>query len=284
VYLGVNNQVGTEQALRPASAYTVPYTFVDPGPDGRTGTADDQNLTFYGIPNSAISGCTATTIAPTANCLYPTTQIVTNGANNGQYKTVEFSLNKRQSHNWSASGGFGYTWQHDYPSTGNPITPNGPGCVDPSGTFTAECSYTFYSLKGTGTYQFPWGILTSLSFRGQAGSNYARQATISAPGACACTTSASRQGSPTNTTIYTTPFNAFRQDNIAVLDLRIEKTVNLGSLAKVRVFGDVYNLTNQYAAETINVGTGISSGVPTFQTPTAILGPRTGRIGFRFMW
>jgi len=83
--------------------------------------------------------------------------------------------------------------------------------------------------------------------------------------------------------VFATPFNASRQDNISVLDVRVEKTVPVGP-AKVRLFGDIYNLTNQYAAETINVLTGLSSGVSTFQTPTAILGPRTARIGFRFIW
>src|SRR5581483_8959200 len=154
VYLGVNNQVGTAQANRPASAYTVPFNFVDAGPDGKSGTADDANLTFYGIPNSQVSGCTATQTTPTANCLYPTNQVVVNAPNNGTYKTVEFSLNKRQSHNWSAQGGFGYTWQKDYPTTGYPETPNGPGCASGS-NFTAECNYSFYSAKATGTYNFP---------------------------------------------------------------------------------------------------------------------------------
>jgi hypothetical protein len=286
VYLGVNNQVGTMQPNRPASAYTVPFNFVDNGPDGVKGTGDDQNLTFYGVPNSAISGCTATTIAPTATCQYPTNQVVVNAPTNGQYKTVEFSINKRQSNKWSAQGGFGYTWQKDYPSAGFPGTPNGPGCADGSGGFTAECSYSFYSLKATGTYTFPWEVLASISYRFQVGANYARTSTISTPSSpsCACTTSGSRQGSPTNSSIYVTPFNAFRQDNISVLDVRVEKTVGLGKIGKVRLFGDVYNLLNKYAAETINMSTGLSSGVPTFQTPTAILGPRTGRIGFRFVW
>ena len=30
----------------------MPFNVVDKGPDNVTGTADDQNLTFYGIPNS----------------------------------------------------------------------------------------------------------------------------------------------------------------------------------------------------------------------------------------
>ncbi|PYQ92608.1 MAG: hypothetical protein DMG02_00740 [Acidobacteria bacterium] len=201
-----------------------------------------------------------------------------NAPDNGTYKTIEFSASKRQSHNWSASGGFGYTWQHDVPETPNvghgyPGTPNGP----------IDQDYTTYNFKATGMYNFPYGILASLSYRFQIGVNYARTLSPTAPAPCNCTFSASRQGDPTNTTVYVTAYNDFRQDNISVLDLRLEKTVNLRA-TKLRLFGDIYNITNQYAAETINKGTGLSAGVSTFQTPTNILGPRTGRVGFRFIW
>ena len=48
-----------------------------------------------------------------------------NRPNDGQYKTLEFSVNKRQSNNYSVNAGFGYTWQHDFPR-GFPNTPNAP--------------------------------------------------------------------------------------------------------------------------------------------------------------
>jgi len=54
----------------------VPFNFVDKGPDNVTGTADDKNLTFYGIPTALISGCSAAVTTPTANCQYPTTQML----------------------------------------------------------------------------------------------------------------------------------------------------------------------------------------------------------------
>jgi hypothetical protein len=280
VYFQVKNQTGVMQALRPASAYSVSFPFVDPGPDGRVGTADDVNLTFHGVPNALTSGCGPTVTSPTPTCQYPTNQVVVNAPNNGTYKTVEFALNKRQSHNYSANVGFGYTWQHDFPgynlNPGYPGTPNSP----------ADYDYTFYSLKATGAYNFPWGILASLAYRFQAGQNYARQLSVTAPASCQCAFSAGIQGTSTTLTnlrVFATPYNAYRQDNISVLDLRVEKTVPLGA-TRIRLFGDIYNLTNQYAAETINVLTGLSSGVPTFQTPTAILGPRTARVGFRFIW
>jgi hypothetical protein len=255
VYFHVQDQTGTFQLDRPASAYTVPFNVVDKGPDNIAGTADDQNLTFRGIPKSQLAN-------------YPTTQYVTNTPNDATYKTFEASLNKRLSHNYSLSGGFGYTWSNAYPLS-YPNTPNGPFNYD----------FTRYSFKLSGTYNAPWGITISPLFRFQNGAPYARTLSVSAPASCNCTFSAARASSLTNTTVYTTPYGAYRQDNVGDLDIRVEKTVNFGHVAKVRLFLDVYNLTNAYAAQTINVTTG-----PSFQNPTSILAPRTGRVGFRFIW
>src|SRR5262249_17557456 len=190
--------------------------------------------------------------------------------------TIEFSMSKRQSHRYSFNAGFGYTWQHDFPR-GYPNTPNAPGDFD----------FTTYSFKVAGTYNAPWGINVSPVYRFQAGSNYARQLTPSAPAACACTYSAANGGpasgptaaSLTNNVAYVSAYDAFRQDNISVFDVRVEKSVSLGHGMKLRAFLDGFNLLNAYAAETISFSTGSA-----FQQPTAILAPRTGRIGFRFVW
>jgi hypothetical protein len=275
VYLGVDNQIGTFQPLRPASAYTVPFNVVDAGPDGVAGTADDVNRTYYGIPNSLVSGCTATTTVATPTCAYPTNQVITNSPDNGTYKTVEVSLNKRQSHNYSVSTGFSYSWQHDYPR-GYPNTPNGP----------ADYDYSSYSFKITGMYNAPWGINVSPVYRFQAGPNYSRTLSVSAPASCACTFTAANGGvasgltaaSLSSTTVFVSDYNAFRQDNISVIDVRVEKQLTFGA-TKLRLFLDGFNLTNRYAAETISYATGSA-----FQSPTAILGPRTARIGARFIW
>ncbi len=281
VYYGVRNQQGTFQPNRPASAYSVPFQVCDKGLNGVgcaggvPSDADDAMVTFYGVPNSAISGCVSGQTTPTANCLFPNNQVVKNSPDNGTYKTIEFSLNKRQSHNYSLGLGGGYTWQHDFPY-GYPNTPNAP----------ADYDFTSYSFKANGTYNAPWGILLSALYRFQAGQNYARRLSVSAPSSCNCTFSAAAgangsntNGSLTATNVFVTPYNQFRLDRISVFDLRVEKTVNLGGTTKVRLFLDGFNLFNQYAAETITTLTG-----PQFQQPTAILGPRTGRIGFRFMW
>jgi hypothetical protein len=45
------------------------------------------------------------------------------------------------------------------------------------------------------------------------------------------------------------------------------------------LFLEGFNLANAYAGETIVQATGT-----TYLQPTAILGPRTGRVGFRLVW
>jgi len=247
IYYTVKDQVTTYQAFRPPSAYTVPFTIVDRGIDGLLGTADDANLSFLGIPNSQIAN-------------FPATQVVMSVPNDGTYKSVEVTLDKRRSANWSLNSGFGYTWMHDYP-LGYPNSPNAPFDED----------RRMYSFKASGTYSLPFDILLSGVYRFQAGANYARTLSVSAPASCACTF--------TQNNLPVTKFNEFANDSVSLVDLRVEKTVNLGNLAKLRVFLDGYNVPNAYAAETISVATG-----PTFQRPTAILAPRTAKVGFRVSW
>jgi len=268
VYYSVSDQTNTYQNQRPASAYTVPFTFVDRGPDNVIGNGDDQNLTFYGIPSNLVSGCNASVTSPTPNCVYPTTQMLQNAAQNGKYKTFELSMNKRQSHHYSLSAGFGYTWQHDFPLT-FPNTPNGPFDYD----------YRGAGFKLNGMWNAPFGINISPVFRYQAGSNFARTLSVSAPASCACTFSAARGGSLANTTVYADKYGDNKQDDIKVFDVRVEKSLNTGGGTKLRLFFDAFNILNAYAAETITVSTGTS-----YLQPTAILGPRTGRIGARFIW
>jgi hypothetical protein len=78
------------QKDRPISVYTQPFTFVDLGLDGVRGTADDRNLTMYGIPGSVAAGLS-------------TDQYVMNLPEFGRYKTIEVSTNKRYGNKWSAS-------------------------------------------------------------------------------------------------------------------------------------------------------------------------------------
>jgi hypothetical protein len=233
------------QPGRPYEAFTVPFNVVDRGVDGLLGTSDDRDLTFFGVPTASAGSAGS---------------LVTNVDQYSRARTFELSLNKRYSNRWSASIGGAHTWLTDFPN-GPRFTPNNPGVED----------RTLWNFKLTGSYDAAFGIRVSPVLRHQSGSNYARTLTI--PSATGLITSAG------STTAYVEPMNANREDNIWVFDVRTEKTVNFTDRLRTRLFFDVFNITNSHASETISRATGTG-----YQRPSAILAPRTARLGFRLVW
>ena len=233
------------QPGRPFDAFTTPFTTVDRGVDGLLGTGDDSTLTLLGIP-TATAG--------------PSSRVVMNVDQYSRAKTFELSMSKRYGNRWSASIGGAHTWLTDFPN-GPQLSPNNPGVED----------RTTWNFKVTGSYDAAWGIRLSPVLRHQSGSNYAR--TLSIPNSSGLITS---NGS---TTAYVEPMNANREDNIWVFDVRAEKTVNFTDRIRTRLFFDLFNITNSHASETISRATGTG-----YQRPSAILAPRTARVGFRFLW
>ena len=252
VYKTEDDLIATYQPGRPPSAFTVPYTFNDNGVDGRAGTADDQALTFYGMPNAQAGN-------------FPITETQMNVDQFSRYKTIEASVNKRYGNRWSGSAGFGYTFMTDFPN-GPQRNPNNPGVED----------RTIWTFKASGSYDAPFGIRLSPVLRHQSGANYARTVTISAPAALGLTATSSQMA---GTVAYVEPMNANREDHIWVFDIRAEKSINLSSRVRIRAYFDAFNLTNSHASETIGRATGLS-----YQKPTAILAPLTTRVGFRFIF
>jgi hypothetical protein len=183
-------------------------------------------------------------------------------------KTFEISVNRRYGNRWSASLGGAHTWLTEFPNNttgyGFPKHPNNPGAEDT----------TLWNFKAAISYDAPYGIRLSPVLRHQSGVNYARTLTITAPTGLIATAS----GTGGNIA-YAEPMNANREDNIWVFDLRAEKTIDITANVKLRGFLDLFNLSNSHASETISRATGLG-----FQKPSAILAPRTARVGFRFLW
>jgi hypothetical protein len=252
VYKTEDDLISTShQPGRPASAFTVPYSFTDIGVDGRSGTADDRVLTFFGMPNALAAS-------------FPADQVVMNVDSPSRYKTFEVSMNKRYGNRWSASTGFGYTMMSDFPN-GQVRNPNNPGLED----------RTLWNFKASGSYDAAWGIRLSPVLRHQSGSNYARTIAISAPAALGLTVISAGNGN----TAYAEPMDANREDNIWVFDIRAERNFTITNRVRFRAYFDAFNLTNSHASETISRATGLG-----YQKPSAILAPRTARVGFRFIF
>ena len=244
------------QKDRPISVYTQAFNFLDLGLDGVRGTADDRNLTMYGIPASVAAGLS-------------TDQYVMNLPEFGRYKTIEVSTNKRYGNRWSAALGGAFTWLNDYPDN-YPQTPN--KYLD----FQDGEHRTTWNFKASGSYDAPYGIRLSPIFRHQSGVNFAREATISAPAGSGLVVSG---GGPNATRIHVERADANREDNIWVFDTRVERNFRFHQNLQVRGFVDFFNITNSHASETIGRATGTS-----YLKPTLILAPRTMRLGFRVIF
>src|SRR5262249_51261795 len=131
---------------------------------------------------------------------------------------------------------------------------------------------TRWDVKVAGTYEAPLGLRISPLLRHQAGPNFARQISVGASFATAV-------GAIYSGTINAEPLDAERQDDVTVLDVRVDRTFALAQHLHVRGFLDLFNLTNSNAADARTIVTG-----PSFLRPTSILPPRTLRVGTRVEW
>ncbi len=260
VYKTEDNLTGSFNPGRPVSAYTVPFSFLDVGVDGVRQTAagntpaaapaagDDRWLTLLGVPNTA-----------DVNTRFPVTNVTMNLDSYGRHKTIEASANKRLSNRWSMQVGGSHTWSDAYSQPNNPN-------VDPNNDSTR------WDFKVSGIYEAPYGIRIAPLVRHQAGANFARS--VATGSAAAATVNAIFNG-----TIQLEPSTFRRHDNVTVFDVRVERSFSLGHGMRVRGFFDLFNLTNSSAVETRTTTSGTA-----FLRPTAVLPPRTARIGVRFSW
>ena len=248
VYKTEDDLISTYIPGRGLDAYKtagVPFTFVDIGVDGIRNTADDRNVSMVGLPSANAAS-------------FSSTQVVMNLPQYGRYKTIEASLNKRYSNKWSGQLGFGYTMQNNFVN-GYPQNPNQPGAED----------RTLWNFKATASYDAKGGIRISPVLRHQSGVNFARTGTITAPSGLFVT----------GTTFYVEPSNSNREDNIWVVDTRFERNFTFGRRVRLKGMFDLFNITNSHASETITRSTGTA-----YLKPSAILAPRTARVGFRFIF
>jgi hypothetical protein len=260
VYRSIDNFQVLVNENRPMSAYNVPITIRDPGPDGVLGNGDDGS----GLPGFNLNA---------AALALPVRNIFTNLPGDSEYHTIEFSANKRQSGRWSLQGSFAIRMNEDQANGyfGNNIravaTPSTPN--DLINTADGRLKWSGYNVKINGSYDAPYRIRITPALRIQQGQAYGR--TFLAGAAHGINYGSQR--------ILAEPIDTQRQDDIVILDIRTEKFFNVATGRRVGVFFDVYNLTNGDAAQNINWGSG-----STYRFPVTIIGPTIMRFGAKLEW
>jgi hypothetical protein len=239
---------GTINVSRPLSAYGVPVPVLDPGADGRVGSADDgATLTAYGLRPEALA--------------LPLVNVTMNlPDSDSDYYTWELTAGRRQAAWGSVLAGFTRTWSREAAlGIGNDFTPN--ALINTTGN---QLRFTTWQAKLHGTVNLPADVRLVPVVRSQSGTPYARTFV--------------RTLNCGNATIKAEPIAANRTPTVTLVDLRTEKAFHAGAL-RLTGFVDVYNLFNTNAEQTVTTSSGAS-----WLRPIAITGPRILRIGARFEW
>src|SRR5262245_32550661 len=246
-----SNSTVTINTLRPYSAWSVPITRRDPGPDGILGNADDGGrVTLYDY-TAAYRGAA-----------FVNTQIV-NATNADRYDSLEGTLTKRFSSRWTGQVSYFVVKNHRwlasvFNSANDQFFP-----IDETWSWAGNV---------TGSYRLP-GDVTIAGFL-QSKNGVTGQRTY-------IFRQADPDGGPAiaqngNTTIRVEPYGR-RLSPQNILNLRASTDFSLGAARRVDVDLDVFNVLNAATPTAANFQSG-----PSFGFVTGVIPARIARLGVRF--
>jgi carboxypeptidase family protein len=256
--------------LRPLSAFNVPVSVVDPGPDGRAGTGDDGTIQAFNLMSPAPGTRNVTLNIPEFKA---------------SYKTAEVTLTRRFSGRWSMLASLAHTWTDEFSRNyyGNVFASavNGASLFGANnGAFPNNPNdhthnvFRTWNAKIYGSYEPGWGLRFTPVLKLQSGQPYGR-----------IVNAALNYGTQA---ILVEPIGTRKQDNIAIFDIRAERRFKLPRSGSVSAILDVFNVANSNVATNIRWTTGLltvnGTQIPTFGTPISVLPPRIVRLGVKLDW
>jgi len=246
VYKRESNLFQSVNQARPFSAYSIPITGRDPGPDGILGTSDDgPSITYYDY-SAEFAGA----------AFVRNTDLNTDGYRNN-FHNIEVAAQKRLSNNWQILTAYLAT-RFDTLPNGVPQDPN-------AANFFPTAEYWDQSFKFSGSYRLPYDMHVAGTFTSQSGAVWARDARF--------TTGLRQQ---TQVILLMEPRGARRLPQQNLLNFRLEKQQRL-RFGKASFQLDVFNVTNINSALAITARSGASFG-----RITSIVNPRVARLGVTF--
>ena len=205
---------GTWNVLTPPEAYNIPVQVVDPGPDGRVGTADDGQVLNLKNLTPALIGKTLNVYMNMPNY-------------HEEARNIEIVANRRFSNRWSLTASYAVTWRNDFNAI--PYNPNG----------APQSGYVPMSfIKLSGSYEPGWGLRLTPLVRYQSGTPYGRRASVSV-----------NYGSQT---VLIEPTDTRRMDAPLIFDIRAERKFTLPKGTAAAVVVDLFNIANSNAEVDIN--------------------------------
>jgi len=253
VWRRIDQLYQSDNLNRPISAFNVPVTVRDPGSDGTLGASGPAIQAWNLNP---------------ANLTLPVVNLLHNTPGVDDFYNIEVSGNRRMSNGWSLNASYAYRWNRDNDNAyfGNNLRVR-QDVANPNDTINNDngrYNFALWSAKINGSYDAPWGLRVTPAIRMQSGQPYARTFLVT------MNYGAQR--------FLAEPFGTRQQDNIVLVDARVEKLLRARSRT-LSLFIDGYNLTNANPAANIVWSSGSS-----FLQPTTIVAPRLFRFGAKFDW
>ena len=233
----------------PRSAYS-PVSYLDPGPDGKTGTGDDKQITVYNLDPAFVP--------------LSTIQRQTIPGTWKRSHAFSVGLQKRMANGFQmmASYARNHIRQNGLADPNNPNAAiNNADIVSP---FEAPQAF-----KMLGSKALPYGLQVAANYQFQNGLPYNRMLNVNGLS----------QG---QFAIVADAPGTWRYDNVSELDIRIEKQLKLAKGQRMVFMLEGYNMFNA-SASTDSDGPGIGTITGgNFGIISKVMPPRTWRLGYRY--
>jgi carboxypeptidase family protein len=254
-----NNIRRTQNNLRPYSAYNIPVTNRDPGPDGETGTADDGGLITYFEYSPSLSGAQ-----------FEELMLVNDPNARQRFTSLELSATKRLSNRWQFGASYARTKKN------RPIHPDlrvpelraeatVVGDFNPNDEINRLDKTSDWQGKVSGAFLFPYDVTVGANFDHQSGDAFARQVLL--------------EGGVTipDIVVNAEPIGTRRIPTLNLLTLRVEKSFRFQTGQRVAVKLDLYNALNVNTPTRLQPRSG-----DRFLRPQEIVPPRIAEFGVAY--
>jgi hypothetical protein len=247
----------------PYSAYNIPVTNPDPGPDGVLRTADDtgQLITYYDFP------------AEFAGARFAEVMLINDPAANTSFRTIEVGTTKRLSQRWQLNASYAATKRHIPNGVSSSATGDTYSAYNPNTEINTTDNTWEWLGKISAGVLLPYGIVGAVNYEHRSGEPQARQVLF-------------RGGRQVPSLVVNVePIGSLRLPSTNIVDLRAEKQFGLGSTRKLHVRFDVFNALNANTTLTRTIRSGANYLVPLGAGGSAargILLPTIAQLGVQF--